>query len=181
MTEHIISLIGDVLKIVIPASLAVYGMYITIRSYSTREMEKMLLDYKQKSDGPNLTLKLQAHERWVLFLERMALQNLFVRENNPGYNVALWRQHLMNTINEEYMHNASSQVYISEMALALIKDAIQKTQSMINEAADALNGDEPCVQLASRVFENLIANNGEDPTLLALAQLRADVRVLIEG
>jgi len=180
MTEHILSLIGDFFKIVIPASLVVYGMYITIRSYSIREMEKMLLDYKQKVDGPNLTLRLQAYERWVLFLERMALQNLFVRENDPTVNVAIWRQHLLNSINQEYMHNASAQIYISEVALALIKEAVQRTQSMINEAADQLNGDEPCVQLATRVFENLIATNADDPTLLALGQLRKDVRGLME-
>lgn len=180
MTEHWLSLIGDFFKIVIPAGLAVYGMYLTIRSYSTREMEKLLFDYKSKSDAPNLTLKLQAHERWVLFMERMALQNLFVRENDPGMTVGMWRQHLTAVINQEYMHNVSAQLYISEVALALIKDAVQQTLSLINQAADDLDQNSGCIDLATKVFEILMTNNISDPTQLPLAQLRADVRKLME-
>jgi hypothetical protein len=181
ITESILSLLADFFKIVIPASLAVYGMYLTIRSYSTREIEKSLLDLRTKADNQTLTLRLQAYERWVLFLERIAPQNLFVRENAPEANVALWQQHLNQVLNQEFMHNVSAQIYISDQSYEHIKGAMQNVLSLINQAAETLDGDQPSIQLASRAFENLINSGSGDPTAPALAHLRSEVRKMMEG
>jgi len=179
MFESVVSLFSDLFKILIPASLAVYGMYLTVRSYSTKEMEKALIDLRTKSDNQNLTLKLQAYERWVIFLERIAPQNLFLRENMPEAGVAYWQQHLNQVVNQEFMHNVSSQIYISDQSYEMIKASMQSVLSMINNAAETLNASDPSISLATRVFEKLINEGQNDPTAETLKFLREEVRSLM--
>lgn len=180
MGDQLLAILADILKIGLPASLAVYGMYLTIRSYATREMEKALIDLKTKSDGINATTKLQAIERWVLFLERTAPQNLFLRENLPEASVGYWQSHLNQVVNQEFMHNVSSQIYLSEQSWAEIRSAMQMVLTMINTAAAELDPNAPAIRLAERVFENVVNAGGGDPTANALKVLRDEARMIIQ-
>jgi hypothetical protein len=179
MLDSLISLLSDLFKIIIPASLAVYGMYLTIRSYATKDMEKALIELRSKADNQNLTLRLQAYERWVIYLERIAPQNLFLRENMPEAGVAYWQQHLNQVVNQEFMHNVSSQIYISDQSYELIKASMQSVLSMVNNAAETLNPSDPSINLATRVFEKLIQEGQSDPTTTALQHLREEARDLM--
>src|SRR6185436_13944932 len=75
----------DFVKIVIPASVVLYAVYLTVRSFIAKEIELKKLEVRAKSIETILPARLQAYERITLFLERISPQNLLIRLNNPGY------------------------------------------------------------------------------------------------
>ncbi len=72
-------------KILIPASLVLYAVYLVVRSFITREIGWKKLEVRTRSIETILPVRLQAYERITLFLERISPQNLLIRLNNPAY------------------------------------------------------------------------------------------------
>jgi hypothetical protein len=73
-------------KILIPASIVLYAVYLIVRSFIQREIELKKLDVRGRSIETILPARLQAYERMILFLERISPQNLLIRLNNPGFS-----------------------------------------------------------------------------------------------
>lgn len=72
-------------KILIPSALVLYAVYLTVRSFITKEIELKKLEVRTRSIETILPARLQAYERMTLFLERIAPQNLLIRLNSPGF------------------------------------------------------------------------------------------------
>ena len=58
-------------KILLPAGIVLYAMYLTMKTILEKEVEKRLMDYKIENSKIVLPMRLQAFERMCLFLERM--------------------------------------------------------------------------------------------------------------
>src|SRR5258705_11709525 len=110
-------------KILIPASLVLYAVYLMVRSFISREIELKKLEVRSRSIETILPARLQAYERMTLFLERVSPQNLLIRLNNPGYSARDFQKILLDDIRSEYNHNASQQIYMSEEVWSKIRNA----------------------------------------------------------
>lgn len=78
--------------------------------------------------GPSelsVKLRLQAAERFALYLERINPGRLVMRLHRSGMTAAMLQNEILRTIREEFDHNLSRQVYVSEGAWELIKNARQ--------------------------------------------------------
>ena len=71
-------------KLLIPAAIVLYAVYLMVRSFIQREIDLKKLEVRGRSIETILPARLQAYERMVLFLERISPQNLLIRLNNPG-------------------------------------------------------------------------------------------------
>ena len=106
--------IADLLKIVLPAGLVIYGMYLTVMSFLNKEREKLLVDLKTQNTQTILPIRLQAGERLCLLLERITPNNLIRRVNNPTFSAADLHRQLLTEVREEFNHNLAQQVYFSD-------------------------------------------------------------------
>ena len=61
----------ELLKIIIPAGLVIYGMFIITVSFLKKEKEMKWLDIKSKNSEQIIPLRIQAGERLCLLLERI--------------------------------------------------------------------------------------------------------------
>ena len=77
-------------------------------------------------------IRLQAYERVVLFLERISLESLLVRTNTPGMSAAQLHTALLSTIRSEFEHNLSQQIYMTQQAWEVVKNARSNTIKLIN-------------------------------------------------
>ena len=93
--EKELQFLGDLLKMVLPASIVLYAVYLTIKALVTKDFEKKLVELKLKNTELVLPIRLQAYERMCLFLERISPNTLIVRVNDPSYNVAQLHQLLL--------------------------------------------------------------------------------------
>src|SRR6478609_6392598 len=130
--EKELQFLGDLLKMVLPASIVLYAVYLTIKSLVTKDFEKKLVELKLKNTELVFPIRLQAYERMCLFLERISPNTLIVRVNDPSYNVAQLHQLLLMEIRNEYAHNMSQQVYMSDNSWKLVKSSMDEIINVIN-------------------------------------------------
>ncbi|MFN3405404.1 MAG: hypothetical protein ACK40G_14995 [Cytophagaceae bacterium] len=168
-------LVNDLIKILLPAAVVLYAMYLTVKAFLNKDFEKKLIEIKQKNTEIVLPVRLQAYERMCLFLERISPNNLLVRVNEPGFTSARFRQQLLHEIREEYNHNLSQQVYMSDQAWQLVKSSMDDVTSIINQAGESVNPESRSVELARVIFDKMMERN-EDPVEKSLKFLKNEIR-----
>lgn len=171
------SYVLELLKILLPAGLVLYAMFLTIQSFLTKQFEQKLIEVKSKNIDLVLPIRLQAYERMCLFLERIAPNNLIRRVNNAEYNATELHSLLLSEVREEFNHNLSQQVYMSDEAWTQIKSAMEEIIVLINDSASNIPPDARGIELAKRIFEQLIEQN-VDPTSRALKFIKDEIRVV---
>ncbi len=168
-------IILDFGKILLPAGLVLYAMYLTMKSILAKEVVKANLDYKIESSKIALPSRLQAFERMCLFLERLSPGNLVLRLNNTNMS-AKELQHLMvSEIREEFNHNLSQQIYLSDESWALIKNTMEDVIALINTNAENLTDDAKSVELAKLIF-NEMEKREVDPVTVTLSEVKSEIR-----
>ena len=124
-----------------------------------------------------LPLRLQAYERFVLFLERIHPSNLVLRLNSPDLTALQLQSLLVRTIREEFEYNLSQQLYIPETSWELIKNAKEETIAMINHASSALPENAGSADLVKMIFEVAISR-GKLPVETALDEIKKELQRL---
>ncbi len=82
-----------------------------------------------------LPIRLQAYERMALFLERIAIPSLVLRVAPKSSDKAEYEDLLIRSIEKEFEHNLSQQIYLSDDCWNIIKAAKSATIQMIRKAA----------------------------------------------
>jgi hypothetical protein len=162
-------------KLLIPASLVLYAVYLLIRSFIQKEVELKKLEVRSRAMETVLPSRLQAYERMALFLERMSPQNLLVRLNTSQMPYREFHQLLLSEIRNEYNHNVSQQVYMSEDVWNLIKGAREDMTVTINESANEMHPEATSLDLAKKIFEKFV-NKPVDPVNHALSELKREIQ-----
>lgn len=164
----------EFIKILVPAGVVLYAMYLVVRLFVQREIDIKKLEVRGKCIETVLPNRLQAYERMTLFLERMSPQNLLVRLNAGGMPAREFHQLLLTEIRNEYNHNASQQIYIGEEVWNMIKNAKEDLIVMINEAASEMTAESTSLNLSKKIFEKSI-NKTVDPLAHALSELKKEI------
>lgn len=162
-------------KILIPASVVLYAAYLMVRSFSQKEIELKRLEVRGRAIETVLPNRLHAYERMTLFLERMAPQNLLVRLNTGTMPAREFHQQLLAEVRNEYNHNVSQQVYISEDVWEKIKSAKEDLIVTINDAATEIPQEGTSLDLAKKIFEKTL-NKPMDPLANALSELKKEIQ-----
>lgn len=162
-------------KIVLPASVVLYAVYLMVRAFIAREIELKKLEVRGRSIETILPVRLQAYERMTLFLERISPQNLLVRLNNPAYSAQDFQKILLDEIRNEYNHNVSQQVYMSEEVWNIIRNAKEDLIIQINEASAAMKQGATSIDLAKQIFQATLDKKIE-PINFALSELKKEIQ-----
>ena len=170
-------LIIDLVKIIVPAGLVLYAVYLTLRTFLNREAQKQYVDIKSKNLETVLPLRLQAYERLCLFLERITPANLFRRLNKQGLTALQLQQIAIKEIRDELNHNLSQQVYISDEVWHLVQQSSEEVIAIINQGAEGMSAESQGSELAKKVF-NINMNLDIEPTKVALLKLKEEARML---
>jgi len=163
----------EFVKILVPASVVLYAAYLLVRSFIQKDIDLKKLEIRGKAIEAVLPNRLHAYERMTLFLERMSPHNLLVRLNTGSIPAKDFHQVLLAEVRNEYNHNVSQQVYISEEVWELIKNAKEDLIVSINDAASELGEGSTSLELSKKIFEK---NMGKtiDPLAHALTELKRE-------
>lgn len=168
-------LFADLIKILVPSALLLYGMYLMAQTFLNKQFEQKQLEIKQKNTELLTPIRLQAYERLVLYLERITPNNMLIRLSQSGEQ-SLGFQHLLITeIREEYQHNIAQQLYMSHEAWEKVQFAMNEVIALINTSAAELPVDAPAIDLSKKVFENVITQN-KQPTVEAIKFLKEEAQ-----
>lgn len=122
-----------------------------------------------------INLELQAAERFVLYLERISPDRLVMRLHQTGMSAKMLQSEMLRSIREEFDHNLSQQIYISENSWELIKNAKEEMVKFISASGDSMNEKNSGLDLSRKIFE--AASRVEKlPSEIALRYLRTETR-----
>ena len=165
----------DLIKILIPAGLVLYAMYLVVKSFLNKQNESQIIELRSKNKEIILPLRLQAYERMCLFLERCSPEQLVARLQKADQNVAELQFLMLHELREEFNHNLSQQVYMSHEAWESVKTAKEEMIMLINQSAKNLNPEDKSMQLVKTLFE-LRMNNEQDSLSYSLRLLKEEIQ-----
>jgi len=170
-------LVYDLLKITIPAALVLYLAYLLVRSFLQKQLDEIAINLRQKNQEIVVPIRLQAYERVILLLERITPANLLSRLSSSDYSAEEFQQILIHEIRNEFNHNLSQQVYMSDSSWTYISTAIEQTISLINSAANAVNEGAKGMDLARTILE-LNAGEDQDVTKQAIKYIKEEIQTI---
>ncbi|MES2389948.1 MAG: hypothetical protein V4543_18240 [Bacteroidota bacterium] len=170
-------LLADLLKILLPAALISYMLFLTVRAFLNKEFERRVLELRQRNAEIVLPIRLQAYERIILLLERISPNNLVLRisAERPGLNVAGMHHFLLQEVREEFNHNLSQQLYMSNEAWAVARNAMEDIIGLVNISSQNLNPEAPGSELAKALLE-FQSRRSENPADYALRYIKDEIR-----
>ena len=166
----------DLLKILLPAAAVLYGMYLVVVSFISKEREKMLVELKTKNTQTIIPVRLQAAERLCLLLERTTPNNLVRRSSPGGMTVAELQGQLLHEVREEFNHNFSQQVYFSEETWEAVKRAVEEVTTIINLARQTVDQEASGMDLAKAIFAQSLERKN-DAIAYALKKVKAEIQL----
>ena len=167
------NILQNILLVLIPSLAVFLTSFFSIKFFIQNEQKKQLLELKQNSRSVIAPLRLQAYERMALLLERIDLNRLVVKMNNPELNAMQFQILLTSTIRSEFEHNLSQQIYFSMDLWNLIKTAEETTINIVNQSAAQLSADTPSIELAKLILMRVAESV---PTAQAMATLKAEIQ-----
>ena len=120
-------------------------------------------------------IRLQAYERLILLMERITPSELVMRYAGHGGSVADLQLLLLSAIRAEMEHNYTQQLYVSGEAWNYVITARNGVSAIINQAAAALQPEEPAMALSKKIIE-LAAAESSSATLTAVKMLKQEAQ-----
>jgi hypothetical protein len=146
------TLIFMIVAMVVTAGLLLLSFYLLNKKLNTL-LEKTTSARPATGANPQLlTLKIQAYERVLLYIERMDLEGLVMRTFLPEMTVQQLQAALLRTIREEFEHNTTQQLYVSELTWEHVKSARTLILGVIAQACKDLLPSDNGMQLAQTLF-----------------------------
>ena len=168
------ALLFSLLKIMITIGLLLVCTLIVVRYYLDQR-KQTVPQVAGEEKKITLPLRLQACERIVLLLDRMAINNLIMRINRPGMNALQLQAAMVGAIREEFEYNLSQQLYISTRAWGLVRNAKEATIRLINSASMKVPEDAESADMVRILLE--LALSEEKPAVeTALEAVKKEIQ-----
>jgi hypothetical protein len=143
-------------------------------SYFDNEDRRRRAELRAQNQRQALPLRLQAYERLALFLERISPNSLVVRVKSGSLSNAEYLLLLQKSIRDEYEHNLSQQIYVSDEVWDYVTTAKSATVSLLNTVSAQLDPEASGAEL-SKALLGAAMELKQLPTQAALKHLKAEV------
>lgn len=171
------NLLLDILKYTVAGIGIVYIAFYLFKPYLDKSHNLQLFDLKKAINSQTLPLRLQAYERLVLFTDRINPANLLIRLNGNRYSAAELHSLIVADIRNEYQHNVTQQIYVSDRAWTVTKRVKEDTLSLVNNAVKALPETATGLDLGKFILNHLNRLE-ENPYDIATNLIRKDLEDL---
>lgn len=120
--------------------------------------EKKARKLAQTNQKPAASLQLQAYERLILLADRISLNSLINRVNQPGLSLREMQSVLVSQIRQEFEYNITQQIYVSAEAWDAVKNLKDQNLLIINQVASFLPPESTGNDLNKAILEMLMNN-----------------------
>lgn len=179
----VIQVIIDLLPVLIVIGAAIYVFHETLRFIESRDKRQSVAQLPPESTPVSeveksefvIKLRVQAAERFALYLERINPGRLVMRLHRSGMSATMLQNEMLRTIREEFDHNLSQQIYISEGSWELIKNAQLEMIKFVNATGHGLARDASGLDFSDKLLK-AAAQIEKLPSDIALSYLRNESR-----
>lgn len=160
---------------IFPSAIVGLVAYYFFGNYMNNEEKRRRHELKQKSLKEMLPHRIQALERMTLYLERIDPGRLLTRVQPTKENKDEYERLLIHTIEQEFEHNLTQQIYLGAKSWEVIKASKNATISLIRK----MNMSDQ-VDSAQKLQEVILTEllNKSSPSSTGLAYLRKEAHSL---
>jgi hypothetical protein len=130
--------------------------------------------YKMKADNNKVmaSLRVPALERLAVMLERITPERMILRLYKGSETAGMLEADIVTAIREEFDHNISLQIYVSEKCWESIVAARKETSELIRVAASRVEPADDAALLCREIMnlENIVGNSAIKAALHQLRQ-----------
>lgn len=164
--------IFELLSYTIPAIITGGIAYFFFRDHMANEDKRRRYLLHKDAQKEALPLRLQAYERLSLFLERITPSKLLIRVAPTSSDKNDYERLLIMSIEQEFDHNLSQQIYMSDQCWSIISASKNSTIQLIRKA-----GLSDKVTSADKLREVILTDMMENqaPTDAALSFIKKEV------
>lgn len=161
-----------ILPALITGAIAYYFFQTHIKNEDNRRNFLLVKEGKKQT----LPMVLQAYERITLFLERINPSQLLIRVKPLGDSKESYASLLLSTIEQEYEHNLSQQIYISEECWNVIISSKNTTAHIIKELAndESISNSQ---ELREEILKKMM--NSTPPSAVAISFIKSEVQKIL--
>lgn len=169
-----------ILLVCLPLLAMAAAILFTIQRFFDNDRNVRLLELRKAELKDTRSLKLQAYERLILFLERINPSSLIGRNYLPDSLSQEMQYAIVQTINAEFEHNLSQQLYVSNGSWTVIVNAKNEIIKTIAAISAQLPPDSSGAQLSRIILETLANINQPLPTEVAINILKEEAKKLLQ-
>ncbi|MDR0755171.1 MAG: hypothetical protein LBF04_07265 [Prevotellaceae bacterium] len=159
-----------------PALLVAISVYIVLQKMLKSDEARQNFILKKASRQTTVNIRLQACERLTLFLERISPSSLVLRIHQQNMSSQDFHILLLSAVREEFEHNLSQQLYISNDAWETVKAAKESIIMHINESAAKINAENSSLELARLIVESYTGNGKSNLIQAAINMLKNEAK-----
>jgi hypothetical protein len=167
----------DIIKYTVAGLGVVWIAFYLFKPYLDRSENMQLIELKKSISSQTLPLRLQAYERMILFIDRVNPANMLIRLNATSYSAAELHSLLVAEIRNEYQHNVTQQLYVSNRAWAIVKRVKDDTLSITTNALKALPQNATGLDLSKIILAQL-SNLEDNPYDMGSSLVKKDIEEL---
>lgn len=167
----------EILKYTIPALVVFCTVWLFLRTWTKQEEKRRKHEATLQLQDDILPVRLQAYERVILFLERIAPESILLRLNKTGMSSAQLLSDLQRNIRHEYEHNLAQQTYIGKEAWQKVQTAKNQISKIINDSALELKEGASGAMLGKLILEKVMELK-TPPSQVAIDFLKKEVKDL---
>ena len=165
----------DIAKIAIPGILLLLATYYVLNNLLKNEERNRYYNLRKETAKVLNPIRLTAYERLALFLERIQPDSLLLRVQQNGMKAKELHLALLTTIREEFEHNVTQQIYVSNDVWIVTKNAKESIVQLVNTCASEVPDDLPAVELSKIIIERY-GSIETTPVDVALNMLKSEVK-----
>jgi hypothetical protein len=144
----------EILKYTLPGLVVFATAYFLLKMYLDDRQVAERNALRQDAQKITLPIRLQAYERLTLLCDRVELSKVLLRIRMPGMTVRDLQGALLLAISQEFEHNASQQLYVSDTLWQIITFAKNQTMALVANTASMIDPSEDAGVLVDKLLEN---------------------------
>lgn len=160
---------------IIPALITGLVAYYFFKQHIFNEDSRRSYLLKKDMQVNAMPLRLQAYERMALFLERITPSKLLIRVAPVSSDKEKYESLLISSIEQEFEHNLSQQIYISDDCWNIINASKNATIQLIRKAS-MLEKTDTANKLREVVLTEMMEKRA--PSNAALAYIKEEVSAM---
>lgn len=167
----------EILKYILPALVVFITVYFLMKHYLDQQYKLSSLELRKQQYDNMLPLKLQAYERLAMFCERISVDNLSYRLTNSSSDAKSLSNAMLVAIQQEWEHNLSQQIYVSDKLWDIISLAKSNMQAVISQAASDIETTASPATLINKIM-SIQAGNRMDSVTAARKAIKEETQLL---
>ena len=171
------SFLIEIITLFLGVFLALLAIYFVVRKDIIQFLSLKKAELQKETRAHLLPLRLQAHERLILFIDRINPANMLLRLHQSGIGISELQAAVLNEVRSEYQHNITQQLYVGTSTWQVIKKLKDDTIGMLNNGAQGLGKEATGMELAKVILEHM-ARVEENPYDLTITLIKQDIHRL---